>query len=192
MELTGPPTWGAAISGQPYLSFDGATEYLECDPAESADLNFTSEDITLLAWMYNSAAAGTQLLFDQGRVDVDGWQWFLANANLAFRTNQAGARTEIGAVDGVLPNVWQLTGLTRIGAVGQFYRNGAPIPTLLNGGITDAVSVAGGRKLLVGVQENEISDFFTGLLAIMRIYNRALSPGEMAQVFAAERSRFGV
>jgi len=191
MALTGPPTWLAMGSGQPYLQFNGAGQYLQCPAADSIDLNFTFEDWTMLAWVWNNGAGGAQLLLDQGRVDVDGWQWFLFGTNIALRTNQAGSHDEIAAVDGLLPSVWQLIGVTRVGIVGQFYRNGATIPTLLNGGLADPVSVAGGRLLLVGCQE-AIANFFTGNLAIPRIWPRALSAVEMAQIFAVERSRFGV
>ncbi|MFH1140628.1 MAG: LamG-like jellyroll fold domain-containing protein [Chloroflexota bacterium] len=192
MTLTGPPDWLALPSGQPYLSFDGAADYLQCPAADSIDLNFTFEDWTLLTWVYNAAGGGAQLLLDQGRVDVDGWQWFLFGTNISLRTNQAGSHDEIAAVGGLVPSVWQLTGVTRAGIVGQFFRNGVPIATTLGAGLANPVSVAGGRKLLVGVQEDEASNRFTGGLTIPRAWPRRLSNGEMAQIFEVERSRFGV
>jgi len=191
MTLTGPPTWLAMGSGQPYLSFDGAGDRLSCPAASSIDLNFTFEDWTMLAWVYNAGAGGAQLLLDQGRVDVDGWQWFLFGTNISLRTNQAGSHDEIAAVSGLIPNIWQLIGVTRDGIAGQFYRNGAAIPTLLNGGLANPVSVAGGRLLYVGCQE-ALANFYVGFMARPRIWPRALSAVEMAQIFAVKRSRFGV
>ena len=178
---------------QPYLLFDGANDFLQCPGADSIDLNFTSEDWTMIAWVNSPSTVNAQILLDQGRVDVDGWQWFLFNTNIAFRTNQGGVppHTEIDAVNGLIPDVWQLLGLTRVGALCQHYRNGFAIPTLA-GVMADPTSVAGGRKLLVGVQEDEVSNHYAASMAIPRIWNRALSSLEMASIFAVERFQFGV
>ena len=176
------------------MEFDGIADLLECAAANSVDLNFTNGDFTLLLWINTPTGAGAELLLNQGVVDVDGWEFFTFGTTLSFRLNQGGAHTDVSAVAALTPSVWQLVALTRVGAVGQFYVNGAPVTTI--GALADAVSCAGGNKLLVGVQDNEATNFYTGIIGGggcgPRIWNRALSAAEIAEVFACERHFLGV
>ena len=191
-------TWGTiAASGQPYLSLDGLNDYLECGAAASADLNVTTEDMTCLMWINPVIGASAALLLNQGVVDVDGFEFFLFTTNLSFRLNQGGDHTDISAVGCLTAGVWQLVSVTRSGANGQFYINGQPVATLGSGGLADAVSCAGGNKLLVGIQNDEVSLLYGGLigggLRGPRIwFGKALAAAEEARIFEYERHWFGV
>ena len=191
MTVTGL-TWSALANDYPYLTFPGTDDFLELSAADSAVFNFTSGDFTLAAWLYNTGAASNEFMMCQGATDVDGWSWFLFSTNITLRTNQAAAHTDIAAVNGFTNSAWQLAGVTRSGASGQFYRDGEPIATTLNGGLTDPVSCAAGNKLLMGIDDNETSYDWTGYMAYPRIWNRAISSYEWSLMFASERHLFGV
>jgi len=96
------------------------------------------------------------------------------------------------------PGEWILIGLTRHGASGQFYVQGQPVDTLLNGGLTNPVSPAGGERLLVGVHKvaGVLSNFWKGDIAGgpcgPRSWEREPSAEEMYQVFEYDRHWFGV
>lgn len=190
--LTGGLTWTALPSGLVYLVFDGATGYLQCPAADSVDLNFTVEDFTIVAWINNALLGGAQIIINQGAVDVDGWEFFLFGTTLSLRTNQAAAHTDISAVAALTASIWQLVGVTRHGATGQFFVNGLAVTTTLGAGLTDAVSCAGGNKLLIGVQNNEATNLFDGSMSRPRVWNRALSMSQMAEIFQNERHWYGV
>ena len=188
----GPPVWSVTAGGIGYLEFGGVADFLECLAADSLDVNFTTEDFTLMAWINNPLLGGAQLILNQGEVDVDGWEFFLFGTNISLRTNQAAAHTDISAVAALTASVWQLVAVTRQGASGQFYVNGVAVTTTLGAGLADAVTCAGGNKLLVGVQDNEITNFFQGMMARPRIWARALTDVEISEIFQRERGGFGV
>jgi hypothetical protein len=196
--FSGSPAFWDSIPGigTPIITFDGVADFLECPAVDSADVNFATEDFTLLAWVNNPLLGGAQLILNQGVVNVDGWEFFLFGSTLSFRLNQAGGHTDISAINALAASTWQLVAVTRSGATGQFYVNGLPIPTLGSGTLADAVSCAGGNKLLVGTQNNEVSNFFDGSIGGggcgPRIWGRALTAAEIAEVFACERHWFGV
>jgi hypothetical protein len=189
-------TWGAVASGLPYLLMDGATEFVECHAADSVDLNFTTQDITMVVWIYDHMSGGVQEILNQGVVNVDGWQFFTFGTNLSFRLNQAAGHTDISAVAAYSANTWTCVGVTRTGNTGQFYVNGVPVTTIGGGTLVDAVSCAGGNKLLLGVKDSEGSEHWNGMIAGgtcgPRIWNRSLTSAEMAALFMSERNWLGV
>jgi hypothetical protein len=190
--LGGTPIWTSLPSGFPCLSFDSTNpDYLACPAADSADLNFTSEDFTLAAWLYSAGTISSDYIFSQGFTDTDGWTWYIFTTNIALRTNQAGSHTDISSVDGFVNSVWQLAAVTRSGASGQFYRNGEPIITSLGTGLLDPVSCAGGNIMYIS-SGNLISNGWKGYIALPRIWNRELSDLEMYSMFEVERHWFGV
>jgi len=191
-----PAVWGNLPSGLPYLSFDGAADYLECLAADSIDLNFTNEDWSMAAWLYNHGPAGAEIIMSQGVVDVDGWEFFVFSHNLSLRTCQTPPdHTDISAVDAFAFNAWQLVGVTRHGASGQFYVNGLPVATTLGVGLTDPTDVAGGDALWIG--KHTTGEFWHGYMGGgpcgPRIWSpRVLSASDWRAIFESERHWFGV
>jgi len=190
MDLTGP-TWTALPSGEKVLTYNGVNQYLQCPAADSTALNFTNEDFTLLAWIYGNPAGASEIMV-QGAVDVDGWEFYVFPNNIALRTNQLGSHTEISAIGFFVPNTWQLVAVTRKGSIGQFYVNGLPVTTTLGTGLLDPVSCAGGNKFLIGVQNNEITNLWDGMMGHHRIYSRELSAFEIMAIWVEERVLYGV
>ena len=192
LTLTGtPPTWNSLVTGFPYIDFDGAADFLQCPAADSDDLNFTTEEFSLLVWLYNTGPVGVDSVMCQGEDDVDGWELFIeADADIILRTNQGGAHTDLTATAGFTASAWSLIGVTRFGLGGQFYLNGELITT--TGALTDPVSVAAGNIFYVGCQDGGIANFWDGYMALPRIWDRLVIASEMKAIFAMERHWFGV
>ena len=192
MTITGTPLWSHS-GALTVLDFGGAVGYLQCPAANSTALNFTNEDFTLVAWVYmNIGMAGAGMIMTQGAVNVDGWEWYVFNGSINLRTNQGGSHTGIGTDGSPLTfNAWHLIGTTRVGTACQHYIDGLPV-AMLAGSLTDPVSCAGGNKFLIGVQNNEITNLWDGMMGRPRVWSRDIGADSMWDIFAKERSLYGV
>jgi len=191
------PTWVQLASGKWVLNFDGTWAYLQCPAADSVALNFTSEDWTMMAWTKGDAgAASADMIMCQGAFNAKGWEFYVFwdTLSVSLRTNQAAAHTGIQTAEGLLvKDVWQLLGVTRHGASGQFYINGLPVTTILNGGLTDPVSSAGTKILYVGCQDGAVGNFWKGYMGKRRIYSgKALTDAEMMLHFIQSKGDYGL
>jgi hypothetical protein len=195
--LSGAPGWAKTAQGLPYLSFGGIADFLQSPAAGSTALNFTATDYSIAMWFYPTVAS-SDILIQQGKTDVDGWVLYATEVvnTISLRHNQAGTHTDIAAVGAYTPSVWQCLLVTRSGASGQVYINGAAKSMTFGAGLTNPVSVAGGNKVLVGVDDLEANNFYSGYIAGgdcgIRIWNRALTATEANRIFVSERHWFGV
>ena len=72
--------------------------------------------------------------------------------------------------------------------------NGSTVLIYINGVLDATYSESGSQtpgNLRIGSNDAGTSEYFTGDLAIVRLYNRALSQTEVIQNFNAQKSRFG-
>lgn len=89
----------------------------------------------------------------------------------------------------ISPNVWYLvTAVFRSSGGCSLYLNGVEDAT--NATNAQATTVNQGR--IARRNDGQGDDWFGGRIAIIREYDRALTPGEVAQNFNALRGRFGV
>ncbi|GAI17345.1 unnamed protein product, partial [marine sediment metagenome] len=75
------PAWVNLASGLTVLNFVvfGALQgsYLQCPAADVGDLDFTTEDFSLAAWVNaTSLDAGSNIVFCVNGTDVCGWCWY--------------------------------------------------------------------------------------------------------------------
>jgi hypothetical protein len=184
------------------LTFDGAGDYLEIDTVETADLNFITDDYSIVCWI-NWADTGTsEMIIGRYELDVSGWEIYLFKSGdvsyLTQRHHHAGTlvdghpRTASSSV-GWAPGTY-MVGITRVGggsAEGKHYRNGAEVTVTSSvGGVLDPETCA--QDLVIGTKYTKNTDWFKGDMYRPRIWNRVLSSFEMGMLFAMERSKFGV
>jgi len=194
------PVWGEVVlSGLGVLEFNGASQYLEIPAVDTVDLDFTG-DFTLAAWIYPVYPVGQPMvIMCRNTTDGCGWCMYLYDnpiegTLLSLRTNQTGDHTECYAA-GFPDSEWQLVGFSRdsVGQTAICYKNGKPITTVFNGiPLLDPIACVVANKLLIGVQEGEISAFYEGKMRRPRACPRKLSDDEWAQIFDYERHWFGV
>lgn len=189
LALGGTPTWTHLDNDLTVLDFDTPDE-VTCAGADSADLDFTSEDFSLAAWAYHDNVTSAHVIMNRGQLNVCGWEWYTAVNNLALRTNQAASREGASAIGCIVIGLWQFLAVTRTGLVAQVYVNGLPVPTVHTAnGMLDPVA-CGAQTFRIA--NNPHTNYFDGKLWGARAWSRKLEASEMLAMFEAERDLFGV
>ncbi len=184
MTLVDSPTW--ADVG---LTFADIPDEITCPGADSADLNFTSGDFSLVVWAYPTDLGSAALFMNRGTLNTNGWEWYTANNNLALRTNQAGSRSGASGMGCVVVNTWQLLGVSRSGLVAQAYKNGQRVRTLISaGGLLDPITSVQTFR----IANNPHDDGYVGTQWRPRIWGRELTDSDHERIFRNERHIFGV
>lgn len=189
--LVGTPTWQALANDLGYLDFvPGNPDYVRSLQAATADLDFTTGDFSLAAWI-RPDALGNRNIFARGLTLTDGWQfWLNANGAMVLTTSQAAVDQHTTGSNGdVVVGTWVLVGCTRSGAACQIYTNGVDTTG------TPAVHIdplTAARNLYIGVNNLAGAGWYDGDMWRPRILGRQLSAAEMLTVFERERDLFDV
>jgi len=177
------PNGGALAAGQLTLASTSA-QYVSLPLGIVVSLtNFTIE-----VWARLNSTTNRSRLFDFGRNTTT--NMFLTPRNgstgrlrFAITTNGAGGEQQINTPSVLAAGVWYHIAVTLSGNTGILYLNGSPV------GTNNAMTL---RPSSLGVTENNYlgrsqytaDPYFDGLLDEFRIYNVALSPGEIAATAA--------
>jgi hypothetical protein len=187
------PAWTQlSPSGLWVLGLDGANDHLTCAAASCADLNFTSSDFSLAAWVLYDTLPGTATIFYRGKYQTDGWSFYMTSGwGLVCTTNQAGASQASYSSLAWLPAAgsWFLASIARSGTSVRVYIDGRDRTSTA---ATHSDPTTASRTFYVGVSNGGASGFLDGLLWGPRIWSRALSPAEHMELFNRERGLFGV
>jgi hypothetical protein len=182
----GTAAYGPGEVGQAFR-FDGFSSYLEVPDSPLWD--FGTNDFTFELWANFSAtnfslAAGdgsmVLLAHDEESGTRNKWLFGFGGGEIYFYINGAGATSHFLAEAPFNPqtNQWYHLGLTREGSVYRLYLNGAPAATETNSSPIPSANA----PLTIGQAE----DFFMqGLMDEISIYDRALTPGEIAGIYQA-------
>jgi hypothetical protein len=164
------------------LSFDGSNDWVTV--ADSASLDLTN-GMTIEAWVKPSAINGweTVVLKERGAGNM-AYALYAADGTVALGgVDGPAAYANIGSVHravrqaGGLPlGTWTHVATTYDGASQRLYVNGALAASRAQTG-TMAVSA---NALRIGGNAAWAGEFFAGLIDDVRVYNRALSAGEIA------------
>ncbi len=174
-------TWVQLASGAWVLDFTGVLDFVDV-PATATQLDFTTEDFSLLFWIYMRAWANRYPI-NRGTFNANGWQMQIDGAGgVRFHTNQALANQVTNTVGGVAPlNTWVHIGITRIGAVAAILQNGV-VQGIFGGGHIDPLGIV--RATRIGGDDCRM-----GYVHILRL---GMVTSEVAAVFNSERTLFGV
>ena len=179
--LSGSPTFGTGRIGNA-LSLDGSTQYGTV--ADEASLDIT-DAITIAAWVRPEKFATQDLIAKDINGSVDGYQLSLAttkggsSSQRAFvRFNQATSGDDVrvnAATMYPIDGTWMHLAATYDGSIIKLYVNGA-----LEGSLPWAGTIATNATALgIGAQSDD-TRWFQGDLDDVRLYDRALSAGEIA------------
>lgn len=188
--LTGAPTWQNLGNGLGYLDFvPGNPDYVVCLGADTADLNFTSGDFSVAAWIRPDALGNREILCRES-VNVDGWSfWLDTRGAMTLSTNQAAAAQHTyGRIGDVAIGSWVLVGASRTGATIRIYTNGVDTTGTPDTHIDPVTAV---RNLYVGISNTGVG-WYDGDMWRPRIWGRQLPASEFRLMFEMERELFGV
>jgi hypothetical protein len=192
---THAPAWTQLASGQWVLAFNKAhPDYLQVPAASAVDLNFTAGDFSITAWVYitDLSTYATIIIKGDPSVPKDGYRLLVwNNSSLAFHTMQAGVgQYSMTAASTLSINTWVLIGVSRTGSSARLYLNGQDATSTVGVHVNPVSPVT--RKLLIGIDNNEVAAPFPGNIGGPRIWGRALSAAEQMEIFKRERDLFGV
>jgi hypothetical protein len=167
-------TWATAGKNGGALSFNGTSNYVQFPDSSSLDL---TTGMTLEAWV-NPAALGTTWRTVLFKAQGAGMVYALyANQDTTRPVGQVGIGSEKNVVGtaSLALNAWSHIAVTYDGSALRLYVNGALAATTA---VTGTIPVSNGVLRMGG---NSVwGEWFGGLIDDARIYNRALSAGEIA------------
>ena len=166
-------TWTTSGRTGGALSFDGNNDFVSVADAASLGL---STAMTLEAWVYPTAASGWRnVIMKETGSDL---AWALYSSSPSSRPEGYVRTSNSSSVSGpgALPlNAWTHLALTYDGAVMRIYQNGVEVGSQAKTGniATSSQSLRIGGNSIWG-------EYFSGRIDEVRIYNRALTPAEIA------------
>ena len=189
-------SYNASVGSFDFTGDDGASiAYAESNISKDPSLYLTgvSGELTYEAWCYPTSIASSDRIMSTDRSDYNCLMWSSSN-RLEFSVDNVAFLTSTNAFSA--NNWYHLVG-TASRAAGtsgniHIYRNGELITT---GGrdIRNPLGDGTSRVFAIGSNvESTVSNngCFTGKIAIVRIYGKALSAVEVRQNFEAHRGRF--
>lgn len=184
---TAAPTWLSRVGfDSRVLDFDGSNDEAHVEAGDVAPLKITGNAITLSAWVYQDAdasangdriiskrtSAGGSDVYAMFPLGVGGGQH-----NFYFRLAGPGDLVWTG-LSTLVTNQWLLWTGVYDGANAYLYRNGGLIDSdAKSGNITDST-----QEVYLGHRKNE-TRHFPGSMADVRVWNRALSAGEVRALY---------
>jgi hypothetical protein len=178
--INGDPTWVAAGKVGSALRFDGDGDYVDC--GAGATLNITN-GVTIAAWIKLSVTGLDQKIVGNQDNSTGGYKMTVyTNDRVEFEIRtSAGAGTLNRTVAGgtaLATGVWyHVVGVYSEGGYLRTYVNGVLDREL----ITTAVLGTSTGTLKSGCEPyTTTANFFNGIIDDLRIYNKALSAGEIA------------
>jgi uncharacterized protein (TIGR02145 family) len=174
---------GASLTTDRYNSanhaffFDGYTNYIEIPDAPSLDI---ANAITISGWVYKLWDIPYSTIVTKGGVNSDSNNYalhFLDTVGLGFTTN-------ISANYNSTPIslwAWHHVSVTWDGTIVVFYVDGQPDISAVSN--LSGILPTNTSPMTIGADFTFGDEFFYGMLDDIRIYNRALSPSEVSQVY---------
>jgi hypothetical protein len=190
--LINNPTYSSSNLGT--FSFDGISNYVECDNGSS--INFGTGDFTVSVWFTRTTNATSNLRLLSKAAGSDtadaanaGFCFFGSDSGMSFAINPTAARTIISAATYNVNEWVNVVGLIERGVSIRTYKNSIQFNTAA----APAGSVTGTTSLRVASHTGVSGSlFWPGSIPNVTLYNRALTPAEISQNFNALRGRYGI
>lgn len=172
--VTGATQAQAGQVGRAY-SFDGVNDYISI--ADNDSLEGMAAVTILFLLKQDTMSAFEKLWFKSGVYDIG------LNNNGQIFTELNGI-VNIGTWDsqpagGIDDNTWRLVTQTYDGATFKGYLNDTVVET--TGSLTGSLGTGGGA-LAIGRHENNLNEYYSGLLQHVALFNRALSAAEILKL----------
>lgn len=182
--------WGKLSSGIHYLTFDGTDDSVNC--GNNTITNFTSSAFTFAVWInWTASTADRNQVLVRGVADSQGYQFFVnLNGAIVLELSQAGSHNQATSTNGaVTTGNWCLICASRSTSVNpKLYRNGADVTNTTEGNTNPVTST---KSLKMGMNDAG-GEVFSGSMALVRVFKRSLSAGDILTMYNYERHLFQV
>jgi hypothetical protein len=189
-DLTNNNTWtvnNLSYASDGTFSFNGSSSWIE----SSTSNVFDSQTITMESWNKPTTTSQSGFLFEKGQVNTQYSNFYNSDGTFYFRTIGLSPQDlTFTASTHITAGQWNHVVCTVGGGTKTVYING--IQRYQQTGVTGTMPT-GQTNQYVGKYGSGGNEYpFNGSIAVSRVYNRALSPSEVAQNFQAQRSLYGV
>jgi hypothetical protein len=203
--LTNGPTFSGGSA--PSIVFDGADDYVEIpfetilnDCTIEMWFNATSTKIYQYPFALRNTSDGNNFSFFLDMNDTDFgsnaqtmWAYWNSNGNTYSVVSKTGSNGNFGDWNDSTWRNYIFTRSTTISPYTEHYMNGVKLTNITrNGDQTTKFGNGSGYKLALGTILGYSGLNFPGNQAIVRIYNKVLSPQEIIQNFESQRVNFGI
>jgi Concanavalin A-like lectin/glucanases superfamily len=181
--LQNSPTWTTGMDGGA-LTFDGASNYVEINDSSSLDTG----DVASWSLWFKRVRSGVnyETLFSKGNGTMVVAIGAGGGNQISVNGSGLGNITTCGV--SVTDTDWHYLAVTKNGSATRVYLDGADC----TGTVTNQTLVNNSASLLIGVDNwsgtgsaPQAGTYFEGTIDDVRIYNRALSAGKVAQLYDA-------
>ncbi len=176
-------TWVRLPSGLWCLSFDGTDDYISITDNSSLDL---VNAVTTEQWVCPSVTLPTE---DKYLVCKGADKYMMQHRSSGlFRLYIAGATIDINSTTQGLANTWYHVVGTYNKVTAYVYVNGVQENSVASNTAIDTDN----NNLTIGAFPLGLTSDFAGKIALIRVYNRALTALEIQNLFNREKHLFGV
>ena len=156
--------------------FDGINDYIGI-PSSVIQLNFTSENFSIIARVYVNTFPGHVCIFNRGLWNTDGYKFLiLSTGELRVETSQAAANQASESSAGVIATGRHCTiGMSRTGASVRLYKNGEDVTSTEGVHINPKTS---GRTAAIGIASDLTSQPFNGGIREFLVFSKSLIAGD--------------
>ena len=182
VDLTGNNTIAASsltYASDNTFSFNGSNDKLTLNTNTllSGAQNYTIDAV------FKISASGADYIFgNYGVGNYGGLEYYVFQNKL---NNYISGNTQ--SATNLVANQWYISSVVRNGTTITHYLNGQP-----DGSSTNGASITTNNPFTIGNGHNYTSEAFSGNIASVKVYNRALSAAEIQQNFNATRGRYGI
>lgn len=173
------------------LQFVAATpSYIEI-PAAFTQLNFTSQNFSIIARIKLDALVTDRYIFDRAGYNIDGYRLVIVSTGaLYFATYQTpGIQISSSSAGSIVIDTWYTVGLSRAGASARVFRNGVDITTTAGTHINPLTCA---RKTAIGIQTNLVSNPLDGKIEFLYVWGRrALTASEHKAIHISPYNPYG-
>lgn len=160
-------SWATGVHGYA-LDFNPNTpDYVEI-PASHTQLDFTSEDFSVIARINIDDLSANRWVFVRGQTAFTGWLFFVrSTGTIEFRTTQTGAwQTTVSTAGDITTGSNFTIGFSRSEASAKVYKNGVDVSSVLGVHINPATCSDAAK---VGIHNDKVSYPYDGKIEFMRV-----------------------